>query len=155
MDFYSSLKSVLLEEREQVGLVDASLYVIRSDGSIIYTEADSTNTQRIGALISGAWQATVEILRREEDTGFRFSFDTSSSGIYVLSLVLGGETLYLASMFENETNPGRLKVKMRKIRDSIREKLGGLSPTNSHKDEFLFEDLSDDEVNNLFAFGDR
>ena len=154
MDFYSNMKSILFAEKEKVGLVGVNLYLIRRDGSIVYTDGDSKDTQTVGALISGAWQATMEILKKKESAGFRFSFGSSSSGIYVLSLVLGGEVMYLASMFENEMNPGRFKVKMRKMRDGLDEKLDGLSPSNASKDDFLFEDLSDDEVNSLFSFGD-
>ena len=154
MDFYSNLKAVLIGEKGRLGLAGVCLYVVRSDGSVIYKDGDFKNNQAVGALISGAWQATTEILKHDKDASFRFSFDTSSSGIYVLSLVLEGETLYLASIFKNEVNPGRLKVNMRKMRNVLSEKLDGLSPAEPPREGLLFEDLSDDEVNNLFSFGD-
>ena len=154
MDFYSNLKSILKGEKNKAGLKGVDLYVIRSDGTIVYTDGNSKKNQAIGALVCGAWQATSALLEKDKDVDFRFSFDTSSSGIYILSLMLDGQILYLASIFENEMNPGRLKIKMRKMRDVICEKLDGFLPDDSPKDSLLFEGLSDDEVNNLFSFGD-
>ena len=154
MDFYSNLTSVLRREKAKAGLEEINLYIIRSDGSIVYAEGSSKKHQEIGALVCGAWQASSTLLEKEECKSFRFSFDTSSSGIYVLSLMLDKQIFYLASIFERETNPGRLKIKMKKIRDILNDKLDSYSPVGSSDDSLLFEDLSDDEVNNLFLFGD-
>ena len=155
MNFDSSLKMILKGEKAKVGLADGiNFYVIRSDGTIIYADENSSKHQAIGALVCGAWQATSTLLEKKESANFRLSFDTSSSGIYVLSLNLNGQMLYLASVFENEINPGRLKIKVKKIRDVICEKLHDFFPDEPSNDSLLFKDLSDSEINNLFSFGD-
>ena len=154
MDFYSDLKSILKGEKNKVGLEEFNLYVIRSDGSIVCADGKPGDYQAIGALVCGAWQAARSLLGKEESTDFRLSFGTSSSGVYVLSLMLDGYRLYLVIVFENVVNLGRLKIKMRKMRNILNERLNGFYPEELSKDSALFDDISDDEVNNLFSFGD-
>lgn len=146
-----------------------SFFMIRSDGVVLYhnnTMANSLSKSSIGALLSGVWQASKalsEFIPKEEaKEGYRLSFDTSSQGIYIVPISTDIDELYLGLIYHDEVNPGLIKNKMREMAMSFGEFLNqelkdhraSLELANSafDKNDYLFADISDAEMDRLFAF---
>lgn len=169
-DFPSKVKRLL--EGEDTVFLDGkhSLFLCRNDGVLLYsrTDIDSPDSEMsIGALLGGLWQAaealSLFIPGKHSCHDFRLSFDTSNKGIYVVPLEYMGKSYYLGIIYLNEVNPGLLKSKVRALakkleinlvnnaKKSEKELSDGATDCTS-KNDFLFEDISDDEVDELFSF---
>lgn len=145
-----------------------SFFMIRYDGVILYhnnTIENAHSKSSIGALLSGVWQASKALAdfipAQKSDEGFRLSFDTSDQGVYIVPINNDFEELYLGLIYHDEVNPGLIKNKMREMAASFSEFLGqelnkketNLNRTKSNdQSEFLFGEISDAEMDRLFAF---
>jgi hypothetical protein len=146
-----------------------SFFMIRSDGVVLYHNnnlANSLSKSSIGALLSGVWQASKalsEFIPKEEaKEGYRLSFDTSSQGIYIVPISTEIDELYLGLIYHDEVNPGFIKNKMREMASSFAEFLNQelkdhkakqeLTNNVFDKNDYLFADISDAEMDRLFAF---
>jgi predicted regulator of Ras-like GTPase activity (Roadblock/LC7/MglB family) len=146
-----------------------SFFMIRADGVVLYHNnnlADSLSKSSIGALLSGVWQASKAlsqfIPKEEMKEGYRLSFDTSSQGIYIVPISTDADELYLGLIYHDEVNPGFIKNKMREMASSFSEFLN--QELRAHKkeqesknnvfdkNEYLFGDISDAEMDRLFSF---
>lgn len=146
-----------------------SFFLIRQDGVVLYHNnnlGNSLSKSSIGALLGGVWQASKAlsdfIPQKENDEGFRLSFDTSSQGIYILPIKIFEEELFLGLIYFNEVNPGLIKSKIREMAIAFTEYMKYELKNNlnkSHKEnsepEFLFQDITDAEIDRLFSFGNR
>lgn len=135
------------------------IVLLRSDGIHIYSNVESQfETSSIGALVSGLWHAAQSLsamtnTKTSEDE-FRLSFDTSLDGLHVLPLKIMGEIYFLCAIFSSEQNPGKLKRLIRLLRDNLEVYLSGYSKDQSaNRTEYLFKEISDDEIEKLFSFG--
>ncbi len=145
-----------------------SFFLIRYDGVILYhnnTIENSHSKASIGALLSGVWQASKALAdfipSQKRSEGFRLSFDTSDQGVYIVPINNELEELYLGLIYHDEVNPGLIKNKMREMATSFGEFLGQELNKNdlnlkkiksSEQSEFLFGEISDAEMDRLFAF---
>lgn len=137
-----------------------TIVTLRQDGVVVYSNETAEEMMTIGALMTGAWQASKALLdtlpnNNEEENVLRFSFDSSSSGVYILPLDIGSQKLFLGMIFDNEINPALLKNKMRKLATELSQYFISNSDKYAIKtqsDEFLFQEISDDEIDNLFSF---
>ena len=59
--------------------------------------------------------------------------------------------IIFAFIFENQTNPGKIKHIAGKIRDHFNS-IEILKKENGEKEEFLFKNITEDEVDKLFSF---
>ena len=150
-DFFSktNLKS------SNVGVV-----VTREDGIAIYSSL-SKDKSSYSALMAGIWQASREtmglISENLNEHEFRLSFDTSSSGLLVLPLEVEKKLFLLGAVYTDQTNPAQVKVKLRVLRDKLSQYLRENKDEEKinkigEKAKFLFKDISDDEMDNLFSF---
>lgn len=147
-----------------------SFFLIRQDGVVLYHNnnlADSLAKSSIGALLGGVWQAARALAnfipKEESKEGYRLSFDTASQGVYIVPITVGDEELYLGLIYHDEVNPGFIKNKIREVALSFSEYLEvelkeSLARKQSQKknpaskSEFLFDDITDSEMDRLFAF---
>lgn len=147
-----------------------SFFLIRHDGVVLYHNnnlADSLSKSSIGALLGGVWQAARALAsfipKEEAKEGYRLSFDTASQGVYIVPITVGEEELYLGLIYHDEVNPGFIKNKIREMAASFTEFLEvelkeSLSKKHAQKkapaskSEFLFADITDSEMDKLFAF---
>ena len=137
-----------------------NLFFVRHDGIILYsTDKNSSDLEQssIGALLGGVWQAAealTSFLPNNHDEVFRFSFDTSSKGIYILPVEFDGKKYYLSVTYFEQINPGYLKTLIRKLAQKLKLYLRELNHRlrESHDSKFLFKDITDDEMDNLFTF---
>lgn len=147
-----------------------SFFLIRHDGVVLYHNnnlANSLSKSSIGALLGGVWQAARALAsfipKEEAKEGYRLSFDTASQGVYIVPITVGDEELYLGLIYHDEVNPGFIKNKIREMAASFSEFLEAelkeslkrkqsQSKTPTNKSEFLFGDITDSEMDRLFAF---
>ncbi len=145
-----------------------SFFMIRYDGVILHhnnTIESSHSKSSIGALLSGVWQASKALAdfipAQKRDEGFRLSFDTSDRGVYIVPINNELEELYLGLIYHDEINPGLIKNKMREMAASFSEFLAQELIKNepnfkktkgNDQSDFLFGEISDAEMDRLFAF---
>ena len=142
-----------------------SFFLIRYDGVVLYHNnnlGNSLSKSSIGALLGGVWQAakalSTFIPKEESKEGYRLSFDTSDQGVYVVPISVESEELYLGLIYHDEVNPGFIKNKIREMASSFGEYLEHeLKETNyfkntKTKNDYLFGEISDSEMDRLFAF---
>ncbi|EQC42914.1 hypothetical protein M899_0064 [Bacteriovorax sp. BSW11_IV] len=138
----------------------------RRDGVLLYSKSYFQNEiekEAIGALTSGLWQAAKALIdmipNTKDEDDFRLSFDTSSGGLYLLPVEHAGAEYQLGLVFKDMTNPAQLKNKIRTTRDQLEYFLQEVfvdnneTPVLKSESDFLFNDITDDEVDSLFAFG--
>ena len=144
-----------------------SFFLIRYDGVVLYHNnnlANSISKSSIGALLGGVWQAAralADFIPKEESKeGYRLSFDTSSQGVYIVPITVGSEELYLGLIYHDEVNPGFIKNKIREMASSfgefleqeLKESFGKNPNRSTENNNFLFGDITDSEMDRLFAF---
>lgn len=142
-----------------------SFFLIRQDGVVLYNNNNLGNNlskSSIGALLGGVWQASKAlsefIPKKANDDIFRLSFDTSSQGIYILPIKIYEEELFLGLIYFDEVNPGLIKNKIRDMAQSFSEYMhielkNSSKNFKKEKNEFLFQNITDDEMDKLFSFG--
>lgn len=144
-------------------LRNSSLFLCRADGVPLYSNnglGEDVSEASVGALLGGVWQAARTLASFIPDSEgnqdiFRLSFDTSSRGIYIVPTPINGEEFYLGMIYFSEVNPGQVKSRLRDLSFKFVEYIESISIhlAPEVKDEFLFDDISDDEMDNLFTFG--
>ena len=156
-----NIESVIQEFfREYSGLdtlVNSGLIVCRQDGIPLYsfksleTEFDSDTA---GALIAGVWQASSvlsQFIPTQSEDDFRFNYSTSSKGIYITKISGSFEDIYLSLVYFDVDNPAKLKSRVRLIESKLTDFIESHLSENKNDEVFLFDDLSDTEVDDLFA----
>ena len=144
-------------------LRNSSLFLCRADGVPLYSNnslGKDVSEASVGALLGGVWQAAralASFIPDNEDNEdiFRLSFDTSSRGLYIVPTPINGEEFYLGLIYFSEVNPGQIKSRLRDLSFKFVEYIESISTLIAPKEneDFLFDDISDDEMDNLFSFG--
>lgn len=160
MNLTSLLKEFFVEN--EFNTVSEKVAVVRNDGTVVYSNSiDSMEASNIGALASGIWQAAQSLSSLVNSSivkeSYRMAFDTSSDGIYLLPVNLGGRDCYLCCIFKDQINPGKLKQNMRNIAFLLeafaREESFQAENQDTVGEEsgFLFTDITDEEMDKLFG----
>lgn len=130
------------------------LFVWRYDGVVLYGNQEKESSQAIGALVSGAWLASKELSSffpmKEGGAAFRFSFDTSNSGVYVLP-VDRNEQVFIGLIYGDEVNPGQLKNVLRDVSSGLNRFLEKKKTTSKKSTTSLFNNITDSEMDHLFS----
>lgn len=162
------MKQIPVNERIKLMLepkrsgVNARLFVTREDGITIYDTVQNNTTTSVAALVSGLWQASealMGLVHEERDImEFRLGFDTSSQGIYLFPFALTGKRYFLGAIYHDCVNPGQLKRQVAMIKEEMdrffeAEPPAGPLPPVRARDGFLFQDISDEEIDRLFSLG--
>jgi hypothetical protein len=139
----------------------ARLFVSRDDGITIYDSVQNHTTTSVAALVSGVWQASEALMnlvdKENQIMDFRLGFDTTSQGIYLYPLCLGGKKYFLGAIYGDCLNPGQLKRQVSLIKDEM-EIFFAAEPVSrkvivSAREGYLFQDISDSEMDRLFSLG--
>lgn len=154
-------KMKLILEPKKAG-IKARLFVSREDGITIYDSIQNQTTTSVSALVSGVWQAS-EALMGIADPGsnvmdFRFAFDTSSQGIYLFPLSVGGKRYFLGALYQDCVNPGQLKRQVAMIKEEMDrllqdEPIPAKTKPSAGREGYLFQEISDEEMDRLFSVG--
>ena len=141
---------------------ECSLFLCRKDGGVLYKYGPIVNDidpDSICVLMSGAWQAAETVSKMASrkmklDGLFRFSFDTSSSGIYILPLDINSKKYYLGAIFYNQINPAILKNELKKLLFSFQSEILNFDEEEVKNQSFLFGNITDKEMNDIFTFNE-
>lgn len=135
--------------------------VVRNDGVVVFANTENFNeSYSIGALVGGLWQAAEAlnsmVSKESEVFEFRLSFDTSEQGIYVLPLQVKDNTYYICAIYKEINNPALLKKNLRNLKDTLYFYLKEtfVSEKKIQRNGFLFDNISDEEMDNLFNFSE-
>ncbi len=141
--------------------IKARLFVTREDGITIYDSVQNNTTTSVAALVSGVWQASEALMgmvnNQTDVMDFRLGFDTSSQGIFIFPFSLSGKKYFLGAIYENCLNPGQLKRQIALIQEEM-ERFFENEPlpkkiSMSLRTDYLFQDISDAEIDRLFSLG--
>ena len=140
------------------GSVDARLFLTRDDGITVYDSLQNETTTSVAALVSGLWQASealMGLVNKESDVfEFRLGFDTSSQGIFLVPLKIENKKYFMGALYYNCLNPGQLKRQVAMLKEALIPLFPDVPVTKSAAREgFLFKDISDEEIDRLFAIG--
>jgi hypothetical protein len=145
----------------KLGGINARLFVTREDGITIYDSIQDNTTTSVAALVSGVWQASEALMSlvypKNEALDFRLGFDTSSQGIYLFPFTLNEKRYFLGAIYSNCLNPGLLKRNIALIKEEM-ERLFAAEPLpkktiSAQRQGYLFQDISDSEIDRLFSLG--
>lgn len=154
------IKQIL--EPKKSGL-NARLFVTREDGITVYDSVQDKTTSSVAALVSGVWQASEALMgmvsQNQDVMDFRLGFDTSAQGIYLAPFNLDGKRYFLGAIYKNCLNPGQLKRHIALIKEEM-DRIFAASPvvvkrptTQVAREGFLFKEITDEEIDRLFAVG--
>lgn len=135
----------------------SSILVMSHEGQVIVELGKKVapgRVQQMGVLMVGAWQASLAL--NEEgghDSKQVLSLASSSSGFLVLPFS-HHHKLVLGVVFNDDINPGKLKMKSKLLRDFLSENLASeqVSVEENNSDGYLFKNITDDELDKLFSF---
>lgn len=142
------------------GGIEARLFVTREDGITVYDSIQNQTTTSVAALVSGVWQASealMGLVRENADVmEFRLGFDTSSEGLYLFPFTLEGKRYFLGAIYQDCLNPGLLKRKIAMIKEEMDILFAQIPTTKTNKstvgrEGFLFNEISDEEIDRLFG----
>lgn len=138
----------------------ARLFLTREDGITVYDTVQDPTTNSVAALVSGVWQASealMGIVRTQSDgMEFRLGFDTSSEGVILFPVELEGKRYFLGAIFRDCLSPGQLKRKLSLIKTEMENLFPRLASVKKQspsigRDGYLFQDISDEEIDRLFG----
>lgn len=138
--------------------IDIELAFVRNDGIILYTNiSNKERSNVVGALVGGIWQASrslANFVSEQDFFNFRLSFDTSSDGVIILPIKINKKEYLLFGMYNNVFNPAVVKQKLRVLRMRLEEHIVDTLDEEkiTKKSEYLFSDITDEEMDNLFNF---
>lgn len=146
----------------KVSGISARLFVTREDGITVYDSVQDKTTTSISALVSGVWQASEALMGLVKDETnpqeFRLGFDTSAQGIFLLPFKLEGKRYFLGAIYSDCMNPGHLKRQVSLIKEEMDRLFEAAAPvakmnTNQDRGEYLFSNITDEEMDRLFSLG--
>jgi predicted regulator of Ras-like GTPase activity (Roadblock/LC7/MglB family) len=162
------IKNLILKFNHEVNnlkLSGNSYFILREDGVLIHHHGSSNlsfDPNSISALMAGAWQAASTLAdqleaEKKNSEEFRMSFDNSSCGVYILPVTIDEREYFLGTIYNNTVNPGALKSKLRTLAKKVAD--GSVVSTKGHRDttdntakgEYLFKNISDDEISAIFS----
>lgn len=159
------LTNFLDEQRKESHTVfEHTLFVCRNDGLVLYfhTQDKKVDKNSVGALVGGLWQAGKTVVdmfgKNAEPITYRLSFDTSSSGLHLLPFSVGSDEYFMGLYFSELVNPALLKNRMKSLMHGLSgqfEKIKHEEVVPQKKEEQLFSNITDDEIDNLFSFAEN
>ncbi len=160
MDLKEIIKEYFCKNQIDSSLKQSEIYVCRADGIPLYG-SDEKHSDEIGALVAGVWQAAEVMYQRFaseniDENEFRFNFDTSSSGVVIFPIKIDAERFFLSMIFNDVTNPGRLKSLARNCANSLTDYISQTYNSNQQisSDDSIFNGLTDGEIDKAFAFAE-
>ena len=145
--------------------LNARLFFVRNDGISIYDSTQDQSTQAVGALSGGLWQAAESLMKMiDAKTGpmeFRLGFDTSSQGVMIVPVNYHGTLYFLGAIYHECLNPALLKRQIIQLQDELEKKLltmkvvkkTGPRKVTSTRAGYLFDHITDEEMDRLFSLG--
>jgi len=154
-------KMKVILESKRAG-INARLFVSREDGITIYDSVQNQTTTSVSALVSGVWQASEALMGIANPNSnvmeFRFAFNTSSQGVFLFPLTVGGKRYFLGALYQDCVNPGQLKRQVAMIKEEMDllfqdEPVVSQTKPSVSRESYLFKEITDEEMDRLFSVG--
>lgn len=141
-------------------LEKTTVLALSRDGRVygqLGVKRSSQDIQSLGALLVGMWQASEAVkdfLNERQENDLNLSFQSSQSGFLILKPGLNNKEIFWGLLFEKEVNPGKVKLYFKKLRDHFDsiEVLPSKMSEDEKNGEYLFKDITEEEVDRLFSF---
>ena len=150
----ASIKSIIDPKLKSI---NARLFVSRADGIAVYDSVQDQTTSSVSALVSGVWQASEALMglvsHSEDIFEYRLGFDTSSQGIYLFAFQIEGKNYCCGAIYKDCMNPGLLKRQVMMLRSELEEMKIADGEKTTERSDFLFNDITDEEMDGLFKIG--
>ncbi len=135
------------------------LFVVRSDGLIVWDAKPDFQTQALGALCSGVWDASKAMALtagQKSVSGFRLVFDSTDHGVLIIPIEDIGQDIFLAAIYERCLNPALLKRQVHNLGLKLAAHVRSLprvstSQKVTKREGYLFNEISDEEMDRLFG----
>lgn len=127
-------------------------FIFRNDGVPVYVKNENRKNA-IGALVAGVFHASIELMNKNnmKTEEYNLNFSDTSSGVHIIKINVNDQEYFLGSVYQNEVNPGKLKVELRKISKNIIHILKNVKKEIKMRNEYLFKDISDNEIDAMFS----
>lgn len=141
-------------------LKKTTILALSKDGRVygqLGVRKPENDAQSLGALLVGMWQASEAVesfLSNDNDSEMAMSFQNSHKGFFILKPSAANPEVFWGLLFNEEVNPGKIKVFFKKLRSHF-DKIEILTKKEIKKGEDgnpLFQDITDEEVDELFSF---
>lgn len=149
--FNQSITNYLSEK----GINDAEVFLTDMDGYLLYTSKDQVDKSLI-ALIAGVYQGARKlygIMAQGQDIP-ALSLGEGAENLFVTQVTIKGRELLLSSALKGIAYPARYKMYLKHLADELVENYpiedSVQLPEKNEEGGFLFSDISDEEVDNLF-----
>lgn len=133
-----------------------TIFLITKDGQVLDRlgnpwEGDATS---LGALFVGILQASEavkESVSGKSEDEMDLSYSSSQTGFFILKPTTENPDVFWVFLYKEALNPGKIRVYGRKLRDHFNG-IKILEKPTSRSGETLFQNITDEEMDNLFSF---
>ena len=113
--------------------------------------------ESVGPLLIGSWQAMQALSQKIGENGsediYRLGFESSKAGIYILPFNINKKDFYICGIYDDVNNPALLKRNLRNLKNNLSNYLlEHCSQNEDIRQDFLFNNITDKEMDNLFSF---
>jgi hypothetical protein len=134
-------------------IMDCDFFIFSRDGIIVYKNLSDEirSGQELGALSGGVCQAAVQLATMYKLDGaedFRLDFSSSNNGLFILPIPVKDHEYFLINLYRNHMNPGMNKIVFRSLVNHLVDHKEIFE--TKLKEEFLFNDIKDHEIDQLF-----
>lgn len=162
MNVAEKMKSFLTPKTQ---VIKARLFITREDGITVYDSVQDKTTTSVAALVSGVWQASEALMgmvnKNQNVMEFRLGFDTTEQGIYLFPFELSGKRYFLGAIYKDCINPGQLKRQISQVKEELDRVFAETNVVVVKKattsvvarEDFLFKEITDEEIDRLFSVG--
>ncbi len=139
--------------------VESSVSIVREDGIVLYSNLQKKfRAESIGALAAGVWQAASALnstldISKSDVLDFRLGFDKSDEGVYLLAFKINFKNYIICSLYDGVINPAKLKMEIRNLKASIVKYLETAPIKEDSAKDYLFQNITDAEMDRLFEYG--
>lgn len=135
------------------------LFVVRSDGLLVWDGKPDVQSQALAALCSGVWEAAKAMALaggQHQLDDFRFVFDSTEKGVLIFPVRAEGQPFFLAAIYDGCVNPALLKRQVHVLSEKLAAHVASLPRAAQPvapavRSGYLFSDISDDEMDRLFG----
>jgi hypothetical protein len=134
-------------------IMGCDFFIFSRDGIIVYRNLSDEikGAQELGALSGGLCQAAVQLATLYKLNGaeeFKLDFSSSSNGLFILPIPVGDNEYFLINFYRENMNPGANKIVFRSLVNHLVEHEDVFK--TQYKEEFLFNNIKDEEIDQLF-----
>ena len=134
-------------------IMECDFFIFSRDGIIVYRNLSEEirASQELGALSGGLCQAAVQLAtmyKLDQPEEFRLDFSSSKSGLFILPIPVKDNEYFLINFYREHMNPGMNKIVFRSLVNHLVDNKEIFE--TQLIEEFLFNDIKDEEIDQLF-----